>query len=432
MKRIRITQTDCNFERDPFIRPFGFKGGYVHGAWQTVVGLRSQEGHLGLGLGAQSILWSDASVFAAHSEAGGHAVMFAMSEYALHLLDGMEFTSPIEVVDEILPKVHAYGKAVSGNPDLRLTFSLNALVSVDNALWQLFAQENGIDDFDEMVPEPYRPALAHKHRELACIPLMTYAIPIDEVVSEVDAGYFFLKVKIGADPDGDGDQDKMLAWDMARLEEIHKAVGGKRIPHTEDGKIPYYFDANGRYDTKDRLRRLIDRAEKIGAREQIMIIEEPFPEEYHEDVGDLGVRIAADESAHSDKDAAERIQMGYGAIALKPIAKTMSISLKMAQLAHEANVPCFCADLTVPPILVDWNKCVACRLAPLPGMKIGVVETNGHQNYSQWAALQTYHPCHGAPWMAVTDGLFHLDDDFYARSGGIFDASEHYASLIKA
>lgn len=86
----------------------------------------------------------------------------------------------------------------------------------------------------------------------------------------------------------------------------------------------------------------------------------------------------------------------------------------------------------MPPILVDWNKCVACRLAPLPGMKIGVVETNGHQNYSQWAALQTYHPCHGAPWMAVTDGLFHLDDDFYARSGGIFDASEHYASLIKA
>jgi len=44
--------------------------------------------------------------------------------------------------------------------------------------------------------------------------------------------------------------------------------------------------------------------------------------------------------------------MGYGAITLKPIAKTMSMSLKIAQLAYERSIPCFCADLTVNPILV--------------------------------------------------------------------------------
>ena len=37
----------------------------------------------------------------------------------------------------------------------------------------------------------------------------------------------------------------------------------------------------------------------------------------------------------NDVDALKRIQMGYKAIALKPIAKTFSMSLKIAQLAHD-------------------------------------------------------------------------------------------------
>ena len=130
--------------------------------------------------------------------------------------------------------------------------------------------------------------------------------------------------------------------------------------------------------------RLLDYADKIGALDRIMLLEEPFPEEYKIDVTDIPARLAADESAHSDKDALERIELGYGAIALKPIAKTMSMSLKIAEIAHKKGVPCFCADLTVNPVMVDWNKNVAARLAPLPGMKIGVLESNGHQNYSKW------------------------------------------------
>jgi L-alanine-DL-glutamate epimerase-like enolase superfamily enzyme len=161
-----------------------------------------------------------------------------------------------------------------------------------------------------------------------------------------------------------------------------------------------------------------------------MIVEEPFPEDYEEDVSDLGVRIAADESAHSDKDALKRIQMGYGAIALKPIAKTLSMSLKIAKAAYEANIPCFCADLTVNPILVDWNKNVAARLSPLPGMNIGVLETNGHQNYKRWEEMAGFHPCAGAEWTKTIKGLFHLTNDFYTRSGGILEVSEHYKNLL--
>ncbi len=149
-------------------------------------------------------------------------------------------------------------------------------------------------------------------------------------------------------------------------------------------------------------------------------MEEPFPEEFKEDVSDIPVRLAADESAHSDEDAAERIELGYTAIALKPIAKTMSMSLKIAKLAHEKSIPCFCADLTVNPILVDWNKNVAARLPALPGMKIGVCESNGHQNYKNWQQMKQAHPMAGSSWITPENGMFKLNESFYKNSGGIF------------
>ena len=56
----------------------------------------------------------------------------------------------------------------------------------------------------------------------------------------------------------------------------------------------------------------------------------------------------------------------------------------MAKAAADAGIPCFCADLTVNPIMIDWNKNFAARLEQLSGMKIGVLETNGAQNYKNW------------------------------------------------
>src|SRR6185503_3342670 len=116
---------------------------------------------------------------------------------------------------------------------------------------------------------------------------------------------------------------------------------------------------------------------------------------------------------HTDKDALKRIEMGYKAIALKPIAKTLSMSLKIAQVAHTHGVPCFCADLTVHPILVEWNKAVAARLAPFPGLGLGLVETNGHQNYRNWEAMRAQHPLlPSAPWAQTKQGVFNLDADY--------------------
>jgi L-alanine-DL-glutamate epimerase-like enolase superfamily enzyme len=427
-KAIRIAATASDFEREPLVRPFGFKGGYMSEIWQTAVRLQGDSGLRRVGLGTQSVLWSDASVFAGHAEAAGNALMYAITERALALArEAGRFSTPLELQEAILEATHEYGKAVTGRPALRRTFTLNALVPVDNAAWLLYAAENGVSDFDGMVPEEFRPALASRHRSVAAIPLMAYAVPVAEIRDAAAQGFFFMKIKIGQP----GTQEEMLAKDKARLSEIHAALASVETPHTPDGRLPYYFDANGRYESKEALQRLLDHARAIGAFDRIAVVEEPFPEELEAEVGDLGVRVAADESAHTDKDAARRIEMGYGAIALKPIAKTLSMTLRIARLAHQRRVPCFCADLTVNPILVDWNKVFAARLTPLPGLSLGLVETNGHQNYRNWEAMRRHHPCFGASWTVPEKGVFHLDEDFYARSGGIFLPSPHYEAMFR-
>jgi L-alanine-DL-glutamate epimerase-like enolase superfamily enzyme len=365
--RIRIARVDGNFERESLIRPFGFKGGYMTEIWQTMAMLESAGGTRKIGLCTQNVLWSDARVFADHSESGGNALMFALTERALHLAAGRSFHTPVDLLDDLLEEVYEYGKAITGHADLRKTFALNALVGLDNAAWLLYAEENGITNFDDLIPDAYRPALSHHHKQVASIPLMAYSIPIKEIEEAVDQGYFFMKIKIGQP----GTQQEMLEKDKARLAAIHDAIGHVRTSHSQDGKLPYYFDANGRYEDKETLLHLLDHADEIGALDQIAIIEEPFPEELEVSVDDLGVRIAADESAHTDEDAIKRMEMGYQAIALKAIAKTLSMTMKIAQAAHERNVPCFCADLTVNPILVEWNKAVAARLAPFPGLGLG-------------------------------------------------------------
>ena len=121
----------------------------------------------------------------------------------------------------------------------------------------------------------------------------------------------------------------MLAWDIARLQQIHTIASRYETPHTKDGKILYYLDANGRYDSRSRLEALLEAADKMGALPRIALLEEPFAPENHTYVGDLPLCLNADESAHSLADVEARLQMGYKAVALKPIAKTLSVSFRM-------------------------------------------------------------------------------------------------------
>ncbi|MBN1863991.1 MAG: hypothetical protein JW808_03735 [Victivallales bacterium] len=428
---MRIEKTSCGFEREPLNSPFGFKGGYLTELWQAIALVRSADGTEAVGLGTQSVLWSDSAVFAGNSEAAGNGMMFLMTAKALKLAEGIEWDNPIDLFDTIFNEVYEYGKRITCNPSLRPTFAANSMVAVDNAVWMLYCAEKGIASFDDMVPGKFREALPARHQRLANVPLMSYNVPIEKISDSLKGGYFLLKIKIGADPDGDGDLDKMLEWDKRRVSEIHAVAKHSHTPYTDTGRIPYYLDANGRYDGRDRLMRLLDHCADIGALENIVIIEEPFPEHLRIDVADIPVRVAADESAHSDRDAQERIELGYKAVALKPIAKTMSMSLKIAKVCHDAKVPCFCADLTVNPILVDWNKNVAARLPALPGVKIGVCESNGSQNYRNWEAMKACHPCAGASWIEPHEGVYILDDTFFEQSGGILQTPLHYRQLCR-
>lgn len=426
MKTIKITGVNSNFQREP-LNPYRFKGSAITDSWQVISLLESEQGIRKLGLGTQGVLWSDSQVFNQHSETGGNALMYAMTERALQMLKGTSFTDPIELLDQLLPEVLAYGRKITDRRELRKTFALNALVSVDNAAWLLYAAENNITQFDEMIPQKYRPGLAYRHKKVASIPSFSAGTSIEKIKNAADDGYFILKLKTGAA----GTQQEMIEKDIAFLTDVHKAIGHYETPYTHNGKIPYYFDANGRYEKKETLLRFLDHAKKIGAFDQIAVIEEPFEESNETFVGDLGVTVAADESAHTVEDAARRIELGYSAIAVKAIAKTLSMTMKITQLAFEKNIPCFCADLTVNPILADWNKNVAARLQPFPGMSIGLQETNGHQYYKNWDKLATYHPYPNATWVKTQKGVYQTDETFYAQSGGIFAPSHHYEDIIK-
>ncbi len=422
---IRIKNVDSNFEREP-LTPYRFKGSMITEGWQIAAYLESESGIHKIGIGGQGTLWSDSTVFAAHSATGGNALMYAMSERALQIMKGNSFTNPMQLLDDLLPEVYEYGKKITGNPNLRKTFALNSLVCVDNAAWLLYAAENKINKFDDLIPEAYKPGLSYRHSKVGSMPSFSVGADVKKIKAAADEGYFIMKLKTGSP----GTQKEMLEKDMAFLTAVHAAIGHYETPYTKSGKIPYYFDANERYDEKDTLLRFLDHAKKIGAFDQIAVVEEPFGERNEMYVGDIGVTIAADESAHTVEDAAKRIEQGYSAIAVKAIAKTLSETMRITQLAHEKKIPCFCADLTVNPILVDWNKNVAARLAPFPNINIGLQETNGHQYYKNWNAMMTYHPMAKGTWTQTQKGVYLTDKTFYEQSGGIFEPSEHYEKMF--
>jgi len=419
------------FEREPLAAPFRFKAGSLTELWQTVVRLESGSGTEAVGLGVQSVLWSDARVFAAHTETEANNLMFRTTREAARRAESATFGTPFELFDALFTPTFEFAKHITGRPDLRPTFALNALVPLDNAAWVLYAREEGFTSFDDMLPAKQMAALPCRHDALLDVPLFTYGTSLNAIEQSVRDGAAVIKIKIGADPDGDGDRAKTLSWDCNRLSAIHGRVGQVGTPYTRSGHVLYYLDANGRYDSHERLVRLLDHAERIGALERIVMIEEPFPEDLPVDVHDVPVPVAADESLHSLKEADERLDLGYRFLTLKPIAKTLSLSLRLAELARQQQAPCFCADLTVNPVLVDWNKCVAARLPALPGIDLGIIEANGPQNYRNWGTMLGYHPEGDRSWAASRAGVFRLDDSFYAENGGILRTPHHYGELLR-
>ena len=427
-----IVRTDLEFVRERLKSPFGFKGRYLDELWQTVA-LIATDRHTAAAPATESVLWSDGAVFGENPPAAANALMMTVTARALRLLEGRELRRPDLMLDELLPALADYAEAVCGRR-VAPTFLLNALVGVDIALWSLYARENGVDSFDGIVPPYARAAMTHRHARLSHIPLISYAVGERELRECLDSGTALLKIKIGkavsGAPGSEEDMASMAAWDCARLEQIHAVAKDYRTSCTDDGRVLYYLDANGRYDCKDRLGLLLAHAERIGALDRIALLEEPFAPGDETDVSDLPVTINADESAHGVDDVKRRLAQGYRAVALKPIAKTLSVSFRMAAAVHEAGAQCLCADLTVNPFLAQWNKQFAARIAPLSKMNVGCLEVNGDQNYVTWDAQKALLP-DGVRYDDEADGVFTLDERFYETSGRLFGENGYHAFFTK-
>lgn len=423
---IRITSIDSNFEREPLLRPFGFKGGYLTELWQTISKLSSDDHH-GIGLATQSVLYGDADLFAGYPEAAGNALMYTLTQKALMLSKEIPFENPISLMEKMIPALIPAAARLTEKPDLSINFLLNALVSVDNAAWLLYSRENRFTQYTDMIPPEYRETLSNRNEKVAVMFQVPYGMPLEEIVKAVDDGYFVIKIKTGQP----GSQSEMLAKDKARLAQIHEALKNKPSTSTKSGTVRYTLDSNGRYQKRETLEKLIDYADKIGALERILFIEEPLPEDNDENVGGLGIRIAADERANDEASTRKCLELGYGAIILKAVAKTLSLSMKIAHIAQQHRIPCACSDLTVNPALLEWHKNLAARLAPFPDLDMGLLETNGDMNYKNWAQMRSYLTHPGAAWANIQNGVFRLDQDFYSQSGGIFDKLPHYEGLFR-
>lgn len=426
LKLVRIVQTQSAFEREKLVRPFGFKGGYLTELWQIASRMQTDSGISRIGIATQSVLYGDADLFSMHSEAEGNTLMFNLVNKSLDIVKQTPFVNPIELLDKILPSVNEEGKKLTGKNDLNINFVYNALVSVDNAAWLCYAAENKFNNFEEMIPRAYRPALSHRNKKIAIMYQIPYGMPMQDLKNAAKQGYFVFKIKTGAP----GTQSEMLEADMLRLTLIHETLKNLRTEQTENGKLFYTMDSNARYEKKETLLKYLDHARKIGAFEHILLFEEPLTESNNENVADIDLRIAADESVHDEASAIKRLDQGYKVLVLKGIAKTLSMSVKIAKLAAERNVPCMCADLTVNPILIDWHKNLAAHLAPFPIINMGLMETNGDMNYVNWDNMMSYNPASKASWVSRKNGVFELPSDFYRRSGGIFESSEHYEGMF--
>ena len=425
-KMVRIVNTQSNFEREKLLRPFGFKGGYLTELWQIASQMQSSTGISRIGIATQSVLYGDADLFSLHSESNGNALMYVLANKALDIVRNTPFLTPIDLFDKILPSVFEEGKKITGKADLNINFVYNALVSVDNAAWLIYAAENRFNTFDAMIPVPYKKALSHRNDKIAIMYQIPYGMPMEDLKSAVKQGYFVFKIKTGSP----GSQSEMLKGDIDRLTLIHNTLKDLRTDQTSDGRLIYTMDANARYEKKETLQKYLDHAKKIGAFDRILLYEEPLNENNEENVADLGIRIGADESAHDEASSIKRFDQGYKVLVLKGIAKTLSMSIRLAKLAAERNVPCMCADLTVNPILIDWHKNLAAHLAPFPVINMGLMETNGDMNYKNWDTMVKYHPDSDASWFQRRSGVFELNKDFYDRSGGMFEPSPHFQEMF--
>jgi L-alanine-DL-glutamate epimerase-like enolase superfamily enzyme len=417
---MRITGYRFTVHREPLANPLRFKGGFFTEKWIAITSLMNDAGIWETGIGGLAVLWSDPGVFFSRSETGGNLTMSLVAEEGARCVVGTDVQTPLEVIPTLADRLYAFAQCVTSRSSLRRTFVLNCLVSLDLALWKLFARSKKTETLDELLDPTYRVLLSERHSQIARVPLVDYGLPTDKVVALADEGYFLFKIKLGAP----GNQEDMLAQDKERLSQLHKSL--------KDNEVLYYLDANGRYEKEETLLRLLDHAYAICMMDRIVILEEPYPEDVDIDVSRIPVRVAADESVHGPEEVEEKAERGYKALAIKPAGKTLSIALETIKEAARLKIPCFIADSACVPILVEWNKNIAARLPALPEIGYSILESNGEEHFAHWDVLASEHPMAGASWIVPRKGFYEIGDPFFQVSGGVFRPYPFYERLLQA
>jgi len=57
---------------------------------------------------------------------------------------------------------------------------------------------------------------------------------------------------------------------------------------------------------------------------------------------------------------------------------------------------------------------------------MGLVESNGPQNYAKWDEMCARLPDPKAPWVAARGGVFDLGGDYWRKSGNVLEPLPHY------
>jgi len=421
---MRIAHADLEIHRQPFAQPFAFKGSSYREKWILVVKLRDASGVESIGIGGTAVLWSDPSVFSSHTDVGGNLLSATVLEFAIQETLDQDFIDPFHLQNELLEPVHRYAQRVTANDNLRRSFTLISMVALDNAAWMLHAKLKGIHNFDDLIPHGYRTALSARQSRIALAPAVGYTLKTDRLRKILDRGIYILKIKIGQP----GTQKEMVEKDLERLRHIHELARTYQTSGTESGNVLYYLDANARYEKKEHVEALLEGC--CSFQDRILLLEEPFTDARDKEVSDLPVKVAADESLQQVEDLITRKQQGYGAMVIKPAGKTLTLAFQMAKASAEAKTPCFVADNACVPFLLEWNKNVSARLPAFPGLKGGLIESNGPENYGNWTELLNEFPIPNASWLKPQDGSFILDEEYYRNSGGIFEEPASYTRLF--
>ena len=70
--------------------------------------------------------------------------------------------------------------------------------------------------------------------------------------------------------------------------------------------------------------------------------------------------------------------------------------------------------------MVECNKQVASRIETLPELNVGIMESNGKQNYVNWNKLIKLSPLYNKLNLGEVNGVYTLTDEYFDLSGGIF------------